>query len=164
MRVPVYPQDLAHNRGFKSLAKKLWKQWCGPNALSLDRAQEILSKGLGYRYFYDLRQESKPWPPSAPTPNVIEIQCGILSAAKGAMSPEELVAIDHAQLKRLVMSLPLSVLTAVTSTQVLGVEPVLYKATTIGGCIATLTFPPPLPESSIPCLQCGNFRFDLNEF
>ena len=66
MRVPVYPKDLIRNRGFKSLAKQLQKQWCGLTPISLADAQEALAQGLGYQDFHDLDKASKACPPDDP--------------------------------------------------------------------------------------------------
>lgn len=112
MRIPVYPQDLAHNRGFKSLAKRFWRQWCNSNSISLELAQEILAKGFGYRDFYDLRQESICWPDDAPIPLDADIRYGIVSAAKAVMKPVEWHGADQVELERVVAALPLTVLRA----------------------------------------------------
>lgn len=112
MRVPVYPQDLAHNRGFKSLAKRFWRQWCVSKSISLELAQEILANGFGYRDFYDLRQESIWWPNDAPIPLEADIRYGIVSAAKAVIKPEESLSADQVELERVVAALPLTVLRA----------------------------------------------------
>lgn len=164
MRVPVYPQDLAHNRGFKSLAKKLRSRWCGPHPISLELAQEILAKGFGYRDFYDLRQESKSWTPGAPSPRLTEIRCGILTAAKAAMSPQDALAADQAELERLVASLPLTVLMATTTLQVTRMQPESCQGTLIGICISTFERPAELSESLTSCLQCAMYPPELNGY
>ncbi|MEW4948543.1 hypothetical protein [Pseudomonas asiatica] len=164
MRLPVYPQDLARNRGFKTLAKRLRRQWCGPHPISLELAQEILAKGFGYRGFYDLRQESKNWTPGAPSPRFTDIRYGILTAAKAAMSPKDLLAVDHAELERLVAYLPLSVLIATTAVQVNRLQAESSRGTLIGGCISTFELPPELPESLTSCLRCQIYRPELNGY
>lgn len=112
MRLPVYPEDLAHNRGLKCLAKRLRRQWCGPSPISLELAQEVLSKGFGYRDFHDLRRESISWPSDAPVPGIAVIRSELLSAAKAAMKSEEWLASDQAELKRVVDALPIPILSA----------------------------------------------------
>lgn len=112
MRVPVYPQDLAHNRGFKTLAKKLSKNWCFPNRISIEVAQEILSKGLGYRDFFDLRQKAASWASGALCPSDVDVRRGILSAAEAALKPGDRDSTGRAALEQVMEALPLSILTA----------------------------------------------------
>lgn len=59
MRIPVHPEDLIRNRGFKSLAKQLRKSLQGPSTISLALAEDILAKGFGYESYYDLEQTTK---------------------------------------------------------------------------------------------------------
>lgn len=124
MRVPVYPEDLAHNRGFKTLAKKLSKNWCCPNRISFEVAQEILSKGLGYRDFYDLRQEAASREPGARCPLEADVRCGILSAAEEVIKPGDRDSTDRAALEQVIKALPLSRLTAFKAQQHVQVVPV----------------------------------------
>lgn len=164
MRVPIYPLDLAHNRGFKSLAKMLRRQWCGPHPISLELAQEILAKGFGYRDFHDLRQESKSWTSGTPSPQLTDIRCGILTAVKAAMSPQDLLAADQTELERLVASLPLTVLMATTALQVNRMQTESSHGTLIGTCISTFERSTELSESLTSCLQCLMYRSDLNGY
>ncbi|WP_324741400.1 tyrosine-type recombinase/integrase [Pseudomonas veronii] len=124
MRVPVYPQDLAHNRGFKTLAKKLSKNWCCPNGISIEVAQEILSKGLGYRDFFDLRQEAASWASGALCPPEVDVKRGILSAAEAALKPGNRDSTGRATLEQVMEALPLSILTAFKAQQHVQVVPV----------------------------------------
>lgn len=68
MRVPVYPNDLIRNHCFKSLAKQLQQQWCGPIPISLADAHKALARGLGHQNFYDLNEASKVCTSDEPVP------------------------------------------------------------------------------------------------
>lgn len=110
MRVPIYQDDLKRNRGFKSLAKKLQKQWCGPNSVSLSFAQEVLAKGFGYRDYHDLEQASKVCKPDELPPSETDARQAIKSAIQNALG--SVFAADLTKLERLVDALPISSLVA----------------------------------------------------
>lgn len=107
MRVPVYPDDLIRNRGFKSLAKQLQDQWYGSASISLAGAQKALAHGLGYKSFYDLSKTSKVCQPGEPVPPEADIRQAIGSAIKATLQPG-----DELNLERLVNDLPLTNLVA----------------------------------------------------
>lgn len=111
MRVPVYPQDLIRNRGFKSLSKQLQEQW--HSSISLADAQKALAQGLGYKSFYDLSETSKVCQPGEPVPPEADVRQAIGSAIKATLQPG-----DELNLERLVNDLPLTNLVAFKRVQV----------------------------------------------
>ncbi|MDR6577875.1 site-specific integrase [Pseudomonas extremaustralis] len=113
MRVPVYPQDLIRNRGFKSLSKQLQEQWHGSTSISLADAQKALAQGLGYKSFYDLSETSKVCQPGEPVPPEADVRQAIGSAIKATLQPG-----DELNLERLVNDLPLTNLVAFKRVQV----------------------------------------------
>lgn len=118
MRVPVYPQDLIRNRGFKSLAKQLQQQWCGPTPISLASAQKALAQGLGYQNFHDLEKSSKICPPDEPVPLEADVRQAIRLAIKVTLRPETGLSEDQGELERLINDLPLKKLAAFKRVQV----------------------------------------------
>ncbi|WP_060477684.1 hypothetical protein [Pseudomonas monteilii] len=115
MRVPVFADDLAPKSGLKRLERALQKRWCGPNRIKLSFAREVLSRGLGYRDYRDLRNATKLAQPGAPAPKESEVRLGIYSAIKAALKPEEWFASDPSAWERLVAALPVNVLLAFKS-------------------------------------------------
>jgi integrase len=118
MRVPVYPKDLIRNRGFKSLAKQLQKQWCGLTPISLAYAQEALAQGLGYQNAHDLDKASKVCPPDEPVPPEAVVRRAIRSAIQATRQPEACLPVDQLELERLVNDLPLTNLVAFKRVQI----------------------------------------------
>lgn len=112
MRVPIYPDDLIRNRGFKSLSKQLQQHWCGPAPISLADAQKALAQGLGYLSFHDLSETSKVCVPDAPVPPEADVRQAILSTLGSTLQPEALLPLDQQKLERLVNDLPLKKLVA----------------------------------------------------
>ncbi|NNA70427.1 hypothetical protein [Pseudomonas gessardii] len=117
MRVPVYPNDLIRNRGFKSLAKQLQKQWCGPSPITLANAQEVLAQGLGYQNFHDLEKASKICPTDEPVPPEAIVRRAIRSAIRATLQPEVGLHADQLKLKPLVKDLLLTNLVAFKRVQ-----------------------------------------------
>lgn len=113
MRVPIYPNDLIRNRGFKSLSKQLLEQWHGSTPISLADAQKALSQGLGYHSFYDLNETSKVCQANEPVPPEYDVRQAIGSAIKATLQPA-----DELNLERLVNDLPLTNLVAFKRVQV----------------------------------------------
>ncbi|WP_426131470.1 hypothetical protein [Pseudomonas sp. DWP1b1] len=118
MRVPVYPDDLIRNRGFKSLSKQLQERWYGSTPISLADAQKALALGLGYQSFHDLSETAKAWPPDAPVPLEADVRQAIRSAIDTALQPETLLPLDQQKLERLVSDLSLKKLVAFKRAQV----------------------------------------------
>lgn len=116
MRVPVYPEDLKRNRGFKSLAKKLQAHWCGPSSVSLLFAQDVLAKGFGYQDYRDLEQSSNLCKADELPPSEADTRRAIKSAIQIALGSE--FAADLTKLDRLVDALPISSLVAFNRMQV----------------------------------------------
>ncbi|SMS12627.1 Conserved hypothetical protein [Pseudomonas viridiflava] len=112
MRVPVYPQDLIRNRGFKSLSKQLQQQWCGPTPISLADAQKALAQGLGYQSFHDLSETSKVCPPHESAPLEADVRRAIRSAIEATLQPETLLPVVQQKLEQLVNDLSLKKLVA----------------------------------------------------
>lgn len=130
MRVPVYPQDLIRNHGFKSLAKQLLQHWRCPTPISLADAQRALAQGLGYKSFYDLNEASKVCHPDEPVPPEADVKQAISSAIKATLQPEALLSVDQRELEQLVTDLPLTNLVAFKRAQVspdAGQSPFLLK-------------------------------------
>ena len=118
MRVPIYPDDLIRNRGFKSLSKQLQQQWCGPTPISLADAHKALARGLGYQSFHDLSETSKVCPSDAPVPPEAGVRKAIGSAIKATLQPEASLPLDPQKLERLVNDLSLKKLVAFKRVQV----------------------------------------------
>jgi hypothetical protein len=118
MRVPIYPDDLIRNRGFKSLSKQLQQHWCGPAPISLADAQKALAQGLGYLSFHDLCETSKVCPPNEPVPHEADVRKAIASAIKATLVPETSPPVDQQKLEQLVDDLSLEKLIAFKRAQV----------------------------------------------
>ncbi|MDY1047603.1 hypothetical protein SOM55_12440 [Pseudomonas coleopterorum] len=118
MRVPVYPDDLIRNRGFKSLSKQLQERWYGSTPISLAEAQKALARGLGYQSFHDLSEASKVCPPDAPVPLEADVRQAIRSAIGTTLLPETSLPLDQQKLERLVNDLSLKKLVAFKRVQV----------------------------------------------
>jgi hypothetical protein len=134
MRVPIYPDDLIRNRGFKSLSKQLQEQWFGSTPISLADAQKTLAQGLGYKSFYDLNEASKVCQPDEPVPPEADVRQTIGSAIKATLQPEAWLSVDQRELEQLVTDLPLTNLVAFKRVQVspdAGHSPFLLKL--VGG-------------------------------
>lgn len=117
MRVPVYPDDLIRNRGFKSLSKQLQERWYGSTPILLADAQKALARGLGYESFHDLRETSKVCPPDAPIPHESDVRRAIRSAIGTVLQPETLLPLDQQKLERFVNDLSLKKLVAFKHVQ-----------------------------------------------
>jgi hypothetical protein len=113
MRVPVYPQDLIRNRGFKSLSKQLQQHWCGPVPISLADAQKALAQGLGYLSLHDLSETSKVCQPGEPVPPEADVRQAIRSSIQATLQPG-----DELNLERVVNDLSLKKLVAFKRVQV----------------------------------------------
>lgn len=118
MRVPVYPDDLIRNRGFKSLSKQLQERWYGSTPISLADAQKALARGLGYQSIHDLSEASKVCQPGEPVPPEADIRQAIRSAIGTTLQPETLLPLDQQKLERLVNDLSLKKLVAFKHVQV----------------------------------------------
>lgn len=118
MRVPIYPDDLIRNRGFKSLAKQLQQHWCGPAPISLADAQKALAQGLGYLSFHDLSETSKVCQPCESVPPEADVRQAIGSAIKATLQAETSPPVDRQKLERLVNDLSLKKLVAFKRVQV----------------------------------------------
>lgn len=112
MRVPIYPVDLAHSQGFKSIAKKLKTNWCGASPITLGFAQELLAQALGYRGFYDLQELAKVSEPGQPAPPEPDVRQAVLNAIKDGFKPDQNLLPDSESLIRLVQKLPIDSLLA----------------------------------------------------
>lgn len=111
MRIPVYPDDLISNRGFKSLAKQLRNLLHGPSRVQLAFAQSLLARGLGYQDYHDLEQCAKSGSPESlmATPDTAKL--AILSSIQAALEASE-VTTDEQQLRHFVGSSAFSYLMA----------------------------------------------------
>ncbi|MFK0271173.1 tyrosine-type recombinase/integrase [Pseudomonas asiatica] len=122
MRIPVHPDDLIRNRGFKSLAKQLRKLLHGPTRVALSFAEGILAKGFGYESFYDLEQTAKQGSPAQATMTESEAKSAILTAITAALQLGDTIANPH-ELKKLVDSFALASLVAFKQPSVVPVDP-----------------------------------------
>ena len=111
MRIPVYPDDLLRNRGFKSLAKQLRKLLRGPSRIPLAFAEDILAKGFGYQSYHDLEQTAKTCSPAELTVTQKIAKRAIFSGMKSALQTGEVIVDEH-ELIRLVGSFALASLVA----------------------------------------------------
>jgi hypothetical protein len=111
MRIPVYPDDLIRNRGFKSLAKQLHQLLHGPSRIPLTFAYEILAKGFGYASYYDLQQTAKACQQTELTVNAWEAKRAIVAGIQAALQNGKTTASEQ-ELKRLVDSFTLESLVA----------------------------------------------------
>ncbi|MEE3937701.1 hypothetical protein V2I68_19290 [Pseudomonas viridiflava] len=111
MRIPVYPDDLISNRGFKSLAKQLRNLLHGPSRVPLAFAQSLLARGLGYRDYHHLEQYAKSDSPESliATPNAAKL--AIFSGIQAALETSD-VTTDEQQLRHFVGSSAFSYLVA----------------------------------------------------
>lgn len=107
MRTPIYTADLCDKRGFKCIAKKLQRNWPSAVPLKLSSAQEILSRGLGYRDLHDLQQSSEKCDHQAPIPTQPEVRDGICTSIIVFCQSRNITDIDDSKITLLVMSLPL---------------------------------------------------------
>lgn len=107
MRTPIYTADLCDKRGFKCIAKKLQRNWPSAVPLKLSSAQEILSRGLGYRDLHDLQQSSEKCDHQAPVPTQPEVRDGICTSIIVFCQSRGITDIDDSKITLLVMSLPL---------------------------------------------------------
>ncbi|EJT85977.1 hypothetical protein PPS11_03143 [Pseudomonas putida S11] len=112
MRVPIYPCDLTHSQGFKSIAKKLKTNWCGTSPITLAFAQETLAKGFGYSSLYDLQEFAKTSKSGQAAPSEADVRMGVLAAIKNAIAFDQKPFTDEGSLINLVNDLPIKSLSA----------------------------------------------------
>ncbi|MCK1791692.1 tyrosine-type recombinase/integrase [Pseudomonas violetae] len=107
MRIPIYTVDFCDKCGFKRIAKKLQRSWPSVIPLMLSSAQEILSRGFGYRDLHDLRQSSDKFDRLAPVPTQSEVRDGISTSIFVFCRSREITDIDENDVAHLVTLLPL---------------------------------------------------------
>ncbi|WP_070888152.1 tyrosine-type recombinase/integrase [Pseudomonas argentinensis] len=112
MRVPVYPSDLAPQKGFKQIAKRLTRDWSGLYPISLSKARELLARGFGYDDYHDVTMSAKVYSGDPYTPSESEVRDAIKYAINMAAQADPALHILPANLQQLVHSLPLTSLTA----------------------------------------------------
>ncbi|MGH2432768.1 MAG: tyrosine-type recombinase/integrase [Pseudomonas sp.] len=105
MRVPVHPNDLIRNCGMKRIAKKLQKQWPGPNPLGHTSALELVSQGLGYKHYHDLAASANEQKRPEILPPLSDLKKALMLAIKAAMSPSDWFATDQEAMAQLIDSL-----------------------------------------------------------
>ncbi|KAI3494626.1 hypothetical protein L1887_40663 [Cichorium endivia] len=113
MRVPVYPQDLIRNRGFKSLSKQLQEQWHGSTSISLADAQKSARPGLGLQELLRSQRDLK-----GPA-NLVNLCRQKPMSDRQLVQPSKLPCSPETQLnlERLVNDLPLTNLVAFKRVQ-----------------------------------------------
>jgi len=143
MRIPVHPDDLIRNRGFKSLAKQLRKLLHGPSRVSLSFAEEILAKGFGYESFYDLEQTVRQGSPVQATITENEAKTAIFTAISAALQLGDTTA-NQLELRQLVDSFALASLVAFKQSSIVPVGPRLLSLEVVQalGKVASLSGTP----------------------
>lgn len=112
MRFPIYPQDLQPQAAFKKLARSLKNRWLGQSPIQQTLANEILSKGLGYLGYYEVRSSSLTCPPEMPTPSESDVCASIAAEIFLFLKQSNDNSVQRIALERFVESLPLKALTA----------------------------------------------------
>lgn len=111
MRIPIYPIDLAPQKGFKRIAKVIQRDWPGLKPVNLSAAREILALCFGYKNYHDVTQSADEWPDDAPAPEVADLRAAILVALANKLHVESLGnSVDLEKLTAFVERLPLNVL------------------------------------------------------
>ncbi|NMX76894.1 hypothetical protein HBO23_28430 [Pseudomonas sp. WS 5532] len=146
MRVPIYAQDLLPNAAFKKLAKSLKNRWPVQSSIQQTLANEILSKGLGYLDYYELRSSSLNCPPETPTPSESDARAGIVAALASALQSANEKSVTLSGLEAFVETLPLTALTAFkmagsSATSSLITKPLKLDPTLGQVCPVNLTCP-----------------------
>lgn len=146
MRVPIYAQDLLPNAAFKKLAKSLKNRWPDQSSIQQTLANEILSKGLGYLDYYELRSSSLNCTPETPTPSESDARDGIVAALASALQSANENSVTLSGLEAFVETLPLTALTtfkmpASSATSSLITKPLTLDPTSGQVCPVNLTCP-----------------------
>ncbi|MGG7632839.1 tyrosine-type recombinase/integrase [Pseudomonas sp. ES1] len=115
MRIPVHPDDLIQNRGFKYMAKQLRKILHGPTRIQLAFAQDVLAKGFGYENYHDLEKTAQAATPAVTAMEHSTARQVILSGLQAALAHGDVSASEE-ELQGLIRSLPLNSLTAFRRT------------------------------------------------
>lgn len=159
MRVPIYAQDLLPNAAFKKLAKSLKNWWPVQPSIQQTLANEILSKGLGYLDYYELRSSSLNCPPGTPTPSERDARAGIVAALASALQSSNEKSVTLSGLEAFVETLPLTALTAFkmaasSATSSLITKPLSLDPTPGQVCPVNLTCPAkPTPMYTAPMIR-----------
>ncbi|WP_286776464.1 MULTISPECIES: tyrosine-type recombinase/integrase [unclassified Pseudomonas] len=155
MRIPVHPDDLIRNRGFKSLAKQLRKLLHGPSRVSLSLAEYILAKGFGYESFFDLEQTAKQGSSAQATMTESEAKSAIFTAITAALQLGDITANPH-ELRQLVDSFALASLVAFKQPSVVPVGPRLLSLEVVQalGKVASLSGTP-REQALFMCILAG---------
>lgn len=155
MRIPVHPDDLIRNRGFKSLAKQLRKLLRGPSRVSLSFAENILAKGFGYESFYDLEQTTKTGSPAEVTMTESEAKSAIFTAITAALQLGDTTA-NQQELRQLVDSFALASLVAFKQPNVVPVGPRVLSLEIVQALGEVVNFSGALREQALfACMQAG---------
>jgi integrase len=107
MRLSICAADLKAGHGFKRVAKRLQKYWPSAQPISLSAAQQILSRGLGYRDLHDLERSVQIIDPDTPKVSAAEVREGISKSVAEFCQSSKVSDIDDAEIERLVALLPL---------------------------------------------------------
>ncbi|KTB56383.1 hypothetical protein AO066_05220 [Pseudomonas fluorescens] len=112
MRVPIYAPDLLIAQGLACMTKVLQCEWPGSEPLPLTAAQQLLSRGLGYRDFLDLTQSVLEEHSREDLISQDSARDSLSTAIYTHWQSSNLNDIDQDDLQRLVMSLPLDEMVA----------------------------------------------------
>ncbi|SDI69197.1 phage integrase family protein [Pseudomonas abietaniphila] len=107
MRVPISLADLREKRGFNRIAKKLQKNWPGPDSLTLSLAHEVAAQGLGYRDYHDLQQSAEKNEPSSHAPTATDVRAGLTTSILAFCQTGKVTGVGETDFDLLAASLPI---------------------------------------------------------
>lgn len=111
MRIPIYPEDLIPQKGFKRIAKILHRDWPGPEPVNLSAAREMLARCFGYKNYHDVSRSAYEGPENVPPSEIGDLRASILITLANKLHTGSLSnSVDLEKLTAFVESLPLNVL------------------------------------------------------
>ncbi|WJN48605.1 hypothetical protein [Pseudomonas asiatica] len=112
MRVPIYASDLQHGGAFKKLARYFKTKWPGQSPIQLMPAYEVLSRGLGYLDYLEVRTASSACHAEMPIPSQADVSAGIAAEVSSFLKQSNDTSVSPMALERYVDALPVRALTA----------------------------------------------------
>lgn len=112
MRVPIHASDLQHGGAFKKLARYFKTKWPGQSPIQLMPAYEVLSRGLGYPDYLEVRTASLACPAEMPIPSHADVSAGIAAEISSFLKQTNDKSVSPMALERYVDALPVRALTA----------------------------------------------------
>lgn len=110
MRVPIYAKDLLPRAAFKKLARFITTKWPGQAPIQQASAYQVLSRGLGYLDYYQVRVASLACPPEMPTPSEADVRAGIAAEITSALEQRNDISVPRTVVDRFVDTLPVTAL------------------------------------------------------